>query len=193
MYRAFFTSINVRTYQITQDVRHAIYSYIKAIYQKHKSIQTYSDLLSRLTFAVYAKNEGHTKCFSLCSRYRSETFVYIQPCRGNKVQEAAIAEPAITKPVTLVQARHLQIDSSLLSYSSRRPVDENVKLEGRKEEVEKQETSRYIKFGSNHHKAFCSKVFSSKASSSKASSSKAYYSKASCSKTSCRKACSTWA
>jgi hypothetical protein len=45
--------------------------------------------------------------------------------------------------MTLVQARHLQIDSSLLSYSSRRPVDENIKLEGRKEEVEKQETSRY--------------------------------------------------
>jgi hypothetical protein len=44
---------------------------------------------------------------------------------------------------TLVQARHLQLDSLLLSYSSRRPVDENIKLEGRKEEVEKQETSRY--------------------------------------------------
>jgi hypothetical protein len=45
--------------------------------------------------------------------------------------------------VTFVQARHLQIDSSLLSYSSRRPVDENIKLEGRKEEAGKQETSKY--------------------------------------------------
>jgi hypothetical protein len=45
--------------------------------------------------------------------------------------------------VTLVQARHLQIDSSLLSYSSRRPVDEDIKLRRRKKEVGKQETSKY--------------------------------------------------
>jgi hypothetical protein len=45
--------------------------------------------------------------------------------------------------VTLLQARHFQIDSSLLSYSSRRPVDENIKLRTRKKEVGKQETSRY--------------------------------------------------
>jgi hypothetical protein len=45
--------------------------------------------------------------------------------------------------VTLVQARHLQIDASSLSYSSRRPVDKNIKLRRRKKEVGKQETSRY--------------------------------------------------
>jgi hypothetical protein len=55
------------------------------------------------------------------------------PLRQSDIQNDNLQ---IVAPVTLVQARHLQIDSSLLSYSSRRPVDENIKLGGGKEEVE---------------------------------------------------------